>query len=330
VAGGYIWYKQQSPGDEYFSNPGLTCCLSTHSTSTFYFFLNSTMIVTDKIPVENGVDYSFVCRKIPFAITCSTDFIGFGTNLIDMDLVNKMQIPIKNIKVKRMQILGQNVRSVGIVKQSVQCVINGKSIGTIHLTAKVIRDLFSIFNVDCVASNSTYTKLTGRDPPSSNEDDEDDADEEDNMVNNIPHLGDDDVAVEDEPKPSIEEAVDVDDPGEYHGPIYGDYRDYEYELDEKDKENVVEAVLSYFNSTDCPSSSSNPTDSLQHPADVPVIDNSLTQADDNHQDEMCKLCYMECLPAEIFLSHPMLHPRCPSMSEVDKRRMYGHKWKDMP
>ena len=49
-------------------------------------------IKTDKVNVENGAYYTFVCHKIPFAITCSTELPHGDCNLIDLDLVNKMKI----------------------------------------------------------------------------------------------------------------------------------------------------------------------------------------------------------------------------------------------
>jgi len=288
------------------------------------------MIVTDKVPVENGTDYSFVCRKIPFAITCSDNFLGYGCNLIDLDLVNKMQIPIKNIKVKRLQIQGHNVRSVGIVKQSIQCVINGKSIGTVHLTAKVIRDLFSVFNVDCVASDSTYTKLTGRDPPSPSSDDDLD-EKDDNAVNNIPNLGDDeDVDVKEEEDAPEEKEISV--PGHYDSSqhlckhrIYGceDCAELKRMWDERDNRA--------FDDNDNHLDDNSPPFQILKKM-VPcssLLPNEYQPKLNKKQDDVCNLCYMENLPPEIFLSHPTLHPRCPSLSDADKKRLYGNKWRTM-
>ena len=48
-------------------------------------------IQTDKVIVENGADYTFVCHRIPFAITCSSEFPHGDSNLIDFDLVNKIK-----------------------------------------------------------------------------------------------------------------------------------------------------------------------------------------------------------------------------------------------
>ena len=95
-------------------------------------------IKTDKVIVENGVDYTFVCRKVPFAISCSTDFPHGYVNLIDLDLAKKMKIPLRNIRVTRMSLLGHDVRAVGRIKQTVQCVHQGLVQGNVHLEAKVV------------------------------------------------------------------------------------------------------------------------------------------------------------------------------------------------
>ena len=74
-------------------------------------------INTDSVRVKNGTDYSFVCGKIPFAITCSSTLQHGSYNLIDLDIVNKMKIPLQKIKVCRMTYMGENLRSVGYIDQ---------------------------------------------------------------------------------------------------------------------------------------------------------------------------------------------------------------------
>ena len=122
-------------------------------------------VTTDKVTVSGGTDHTFVCKKNPFAISCSDDLPHGEANLIDLDLVLRMKIPLRNIRVTRMSLLGHDVRAVGRIKQTVQCVVKGKVQGNIHLEAKVVRDLFSLLNVDCVASSKTYERLLGRKPP---------------------------------------------------------------------------------------------------------------------------------------------------------------------
>ena len=119
-------------------------------------------INTDSVRVKNGTDYSFVCGKIPFAITCSSTLQHGSYNVIDLDIVNKMKIPLQKIKVCRMTYKGENLRSVGYIDQTIQCVQNGVIQGTVHLSAKVVRNLFENFNVDCIASFKTYERLTIR------------------------------------------------------------------------------------------------------------------------------------------------------------------------
>ena len=134
-------------------------------------------IITDKVEVQNGADFTFMCSKVPFAVTCSKTFHHGAYNIIDLDLVNKMKIPLQRIKVTRMQFMGENMRSVGFIDQTIQCVHQGRVQGTVHLSARVVRNLFDTFNVDCVASAKTYERLMGSKPPDPPQvDDEEDDD----------------------------------------------------------------------------------------------------------------------------------------------------------
>ena len=294
------------------------------------------MFITDSVQVENGADYTFVCKKIPFAITCSQDYPNYGCNLIDLDLVNKMKLHLRNIKVCRMEILGQNVRSVGTIKQTLQCVKDGKTVGTIHLTAKVVRDLSTYFNVDCLASPNTYSRLTGRDAAVKENQFSCDSD--------IPHLGGDENESDDNKRGPVlgdgsddEDSVSEDEevpklnylrnPSGY--PVYqpdpepDPYQIYQDDLNFEDHDDPnklppgtyqVCQTHDWINCRRCPPVNAEPSPSA---ADYKV-----------HSENVCKLCYMENLPPEVYKSHPMLHPRCPSMSDVDKRRLFGKSWRN--
>jgi len=318
-----------------------------NSTTTIY-----KMFITESVPVENGSDYSFVCKKVPFAITCSQDFLNYGCNLIDLDLVNKMKLNLRNIKVCRMEILGQNMRSVGIIKQTLQCVKDGKVNGNIHLTAKVVRDLSTIFNVDCVASPNTFSRLTGRNITTLPSGDTDDQNHE------ILHLGGDD---DDEHSPAAKVTFEQDNSGDTNDNSVSNCDSTEYE-DEDDEDGISVPVLKYLrNPSGYPVYQPDPDpepDEYQlyqedpnfvdhdDPSKLPDGQYEVCHAHDwincrrchpeVHQiqpqaqsDEMCRLCHMEGLPAEVFKSHPMLHPRCPSMSDVDKKRLYGRNWRSL-
>jgi len=122
------------------------------------------MVITDKVVTQNGADFMFVCGKIPFAVSSSSDLPHRNHNMIDLDLINKMKIPLKNIRVTKICVQGHDLRCVGVVSQTIQCVGNGKISGTIHLYAKVVRDLFNSISVDCLASRRTFSRLMGEEP----------------------------------------------------------------------------------------------------------------------------------------------------------------------
>ena len=100
---------------------------------------------------------------ISIAVSCSSDLPHKDSNMIDLDLINKMKIPLKNIRVSRISIQGHDLRCVGVISQTIQCVVDGKISGTIHLYAKVVRDLYSSISTDCLASRRTFFRLMGKD-----------------------------------------------------------------------------------------------------------------------------------------------------------------------
>ena len=165
------------------------------------------VFVTDKVPVKNGSDYTFVCSRIPFAVSCSSILPHGEYNLIDLDLVLKMKIPLQRIKVERYSVMGESMRAVGFVSQTIQCVRQGRVSGNIHLQAKVVRDLYSMYNVDCIASRKTFTRLVGKCPPKP-PDDLDDLEmdlEEDDIV--PADEGDDNMGPADEGDDNMEDEI---------------------------------------------------------------------------------------------------------------------------
>ena len=60
--------------------------------------------------------------------------------------------------------MGETVRTVGVISQTIQCVRQGRVSGNIHLHAKVVRDLYNLYDVDCIASIKTFTRLVGKGP----------------------------------------------------------------------------------------------------------------------------------------------------------------------
>merc|ERR1711994_329367 len=138
-----------------------------------------------------------------------------------------MKIPLRNIRVTRMSILGHDVRAVGRIKQTVQCVVKGKVQGCVKLEGKVVRNLFETFNVDCFASAKTYERLMGRKPP-------DPEDEGYESPEDIPNLGGEEEEDEEEEEEAEEEDEDDEEEEEE------EEEEDEEEEDEEEEENEDE------------------------------------------------------------------------------------------
>ena len=302
------------------------------------------MITTDKVNVENGADFTFVCRKIPFAISCS-ELLQGETNLIDLDLVNSMKIPVRNIRVTRMSILGHDVRAVGRIKQTVQCVVKGKVQGCVKLEGKVVRNLFETFNVDCFASAKTYERLMGRKPP-------DPTDEGYESPEDIPNLGGEDEEEEKEEKKEDDSIVE-------------DHQEEKEELPpdpQNPKGNQPKPSLNIIKSDNpnlCIIETETPTTKVDHgnvgdndvngckDKDIKAASSSLydhyirfgpgprdlqeirlmNMKDDEDEEFHCDLCFHEGKPIRIVKNHINRCPTCPSMTPSEKQRMFGQNWK---
>ena len=283
--------------------------------------------LSDKVNVKNGADFSFVCSKIPFAISCLSDMASHGNNLIDLDLVNKMRIPLTNIKVTRMIVCGQSVRSVGFINQTVQCVRRGKVTGTIHLQARVIRDLYSMFDVDCIASSSTYSRLMGKKPPDPLDNPEDDDDELEDHGN----LGDE----EEVPTTNKEPDEEVKDKEVTNHVRTNDSIDENW-YGGGDLNKIIEKDMKYLFAKKSPWSQvcSYPDDDTtgavnmansNHTAKTTTTKKTkpVPKAKKDDEGGHCNLCYVSDQPPEVFLSHHTLALECPSMTEQERRQVYG-------
>ena len=287
-------------------------------------------IISDHVQVKNGADFSFVCSKIPFAVSCLSDLSRQnGNNLIDLDLVNKMKIPLTNIKVTRMMISGQSVRSVGFINQTVQCVRRGKVTGTIHLNARVIRDLYTMFDVDCIASASTYTRLMGREPPDPldklGEDDDglEDYGDLDDAAEEVPATNMEPEEVKDKEVTNHERTNDTNDDNWYGG---GDLN----KIIEKDmkylfsKKSPWSQVCSFPDDDYTGAITNVQFDNTNHSAQTPSTKSKpVPKAKKDDDGGHCNLCYVSDQPVEVFLSHHTLDPSCPSMTDQERRQLYG-------
>ena len=296
-------------------------------------------IKTDKVIVESGADFTFVCRKIPFAISCSEIYHG-DTNLIDLDLVNKMKIPVRNIKVTRMSLLGHDVRAVGRIKQTVQCVVNGQVQGCVHLEGKVVRDLFSLVNVDCLASSRTYERLMGKKPPDIYDDEGYDS------TGDIPTLGGkEDEEIDKEEKGETEDSIAKDDQKNEDPPDPPDAKPPgndqpipSLQIIKSDNPNLcvveIESAKSSNIGNDAPAHNSNVYEHFEKfgpgPRDLLEFQlNSISMNDEEEETDFhCDLCFHEGKPLKIVTNHDNRCPTCPSMTPAQKVRMFGLCWKD--
>ena len=108
-------------------------------------------------------DFVLQCHKRPFALTVSPFLPKSPENLIDLELVEFLNIPIKKIEARRFSFAGIETRIVGHISQTVQCVLNGKICGTTHLKAAVVRHFTKLYNIDCLAGGKSFNQLVTMD-----------------------------------------------------------------------------------------------------------------------------------------------------------------------
>ena len=275
-------------------------------------------ITTDVVQVKNGADYSFMCGKIPFAITCSSTLQHGNYNLIDLDIVNKMKIPLQKIKVCRMTYLGENLRSVGYIDQTIQCVKNGVIQGTVHLSAKVVRNLFDNFNVDCIASAKTYERLTGNkppDPPDSDVKEDDQKEDTKDSLNNSEIFS----------SGSSSTCSDG-----QHGPITKEWLFKASLIASAAQQDDADTLVQIENEK-----AMNNEDESEDEDDSE--EDSNTETDDEEDDEcdwsgipemQCDLCFRMGQPVKIWTNHSNECPTCPTMTLPQKESMFGPEWKE--
>ena len=294
-------------------------------------------IITDKVKVKNGTDYSFICSKIPFAISCSSSLQHCSYNLIDLDLVNKMKIPLQRIQVCRMTYLGESLRSVGYIDQTIHCIENGVVKGTVHLSAKVVRNLFDIFNVDCIASYKTYERLSGNKPPDPPDVDGDNNNEkEDNLENNH----DDNISTSAESNSSSTCSDGR------HNPINKEWlfqASLIADVAQRDPPDVLLAIenekaVNQEDEEDI-ETDNEPEDDNNKPKLCTVFGNQCTNeactkteddedSESDSEEEMhCELCFKMGQPVRIVTNHNNHCPTCPTMTPKQKETELGTDWK---
>ena len=262
--------------------------------------------------------------------------------------------------------MGETVRSVGYISQTIQCVHDGKISWNIRIQAKVIRDLYSIFDVDCIASSRTYARLVGKQPKPP----------DDPRVTHLDdNMEDDNIAREDdksscEEERIIESSCDaervIDSADAKEGATANTNDDAIVEAKKEENLKYDEAYLSYISSLpvyqpskmtslrewrkipkvgnfknvmvyetspgECNDSSSDEDDdnfNEDHEEDADHLDDHYRAADYRDPDPgetFCKFCFVSGQSISVTHSHNVLDVTCPSMSHVDKERIHGPNW----
>ena len=119
------------------------------------------MLIPDHHTTKLGSkDFVFQVNKWPFSITCNPALPVITECYIDLALVKDMKIAVKKIECRHISYAGYSTKLVGSISQTVQVVYDGLPSGTMHLKAKVVRNLSTIYGVDCIASKKLYQTLT--------------------------------------------------------------------------------------------------------------------------------------------------------------------------
>ena len=276
-------------------------------------------IITDSVQIKNGTDYSFVCGKVPFAITCASNLQHGSYNLIDLDLVTKMKIPLQKIKVCRMTYLGENVRSVGYIDQTVSCVHKGVVQGTVHLSAKVVRNLFDNFNVDCVASSKTYERLVGNKPP-------DPPDEEMDVDDDKQH----NEKLENEEDYSSTSSSGCSDGR--HEPVSKEWLFRASLIAQTAQQDSADTLLQIENAIangDLKEDDENEEDDEEddHDSADTKTKDERSDTDEKEEDLYCDTCFRKGQPLKIVSNHTIDCPTCPSVTPEMKAITLGPNWK---
>ena len=189
------------------------------------------------------------------------------------------------------------------------------------MSAKVVRNLFDNFNVDCIASFKTFEKLTGNKPP-------DPPDTKDDQTENIKEkiLGDD----EDGEEYSYVSSSGCSDGR--HEPVSKEWLFGATLIAQAAQEDGEDTLLEIENDI------ANVKDGSKYNDDEDNDNTSTSDActnteedenkENNSDDEMhCELCFRFGKPINIVTNHDTFCPTCPTMTPRQKEVEIGTDWK---
>ena len=117
---------------------------------------------------NNDVEYVLCSRGRPFVTLLSPNTPTPTSSLIDHNLVRELGLKIGDLQCKKFFYCGEQLRILGTISTTVQCVSDGFVSGSFQLTANVIEHLQTNFDVHSIAGMK-LTKMLQPDVPMINE-----------------------------------------------------------------------------------------------------------------------------------------------------------------
>lgn len=107
-------------------------------------------------------EYVFACKGRPFCVLTAPQFPTPAFTMIDHNLVRELGLRMTDMQCVKMRYGGQNLRILGKISTSVQCIIDGAPVGNMHMKAHVVTDVYQLFNTYAIAGSKLTDKLIGK------------------------------------------------------------------------------------------------------------------------------------------------------------------------
>ena len=107
-------------------------------------------------------EFVFACKGRPFCVLTAAQFPTPAFTMVDHRLVRELGLTVTDLQCVKMRYGGQNLRILGKISTSVQCIVDGAPVGNMHLKAHVVTDVYQLFNTYAIAGVKLADKLTGK------------------------------------------------------------------------------------------------------------------------------------------------------------------------
>ena len=106
-------------------------------------------------------EFIFCVKGKPFPCLVSPKLPPSTETLLDYAMVRELGLKMKNLQCKRFSYANYNMRVLGTVITTVQCIQDGEMCGTTTIKADVVQDLAKNLDVECVAGQKMTVQLRG-------------------------------------------------------------------------------------------------------------------------------------------------------------------------